>query len=54
MNNKNMKEREELVKEKFFFILPSELFCNVCQRAKDDENLDETLEKVFKNGDTLT
>ena len=27
-------QREELVKEKGFFILPSELFCNVCKTAK--------------------
>lgn len=39
--------REDLIKEKGFFILPSQLFCNVCKRAKDDENLNETLEKVF-------
>ena len=32
-------QREELVKEKGFFILPSELFCNVCKKAKNDENL---------------
>ena len=42
-------ERENLVKEKGFFILPSELFCNVCKRAKEDENLNETLEKIFRN-----
>ena len=42
-------QREELVKEKGFFILPSELFCNVHKKAKNDENLNETLEKVFKN-----
>ncbi|HHU82596.1 MAG TPA: type I restriction-modification system subunit M [Firmicutes bacterium] len=41
--------REDLVKTKGFFILPSELFENVRARAKDDENLNETLEKVFKN-----
>ena len=42
-------QRGELVKEKGFFILPSELFCNVCKRAKNDENLNETLERVFNN-----
>ena len=41
--------REELVQSKGFFILPSELFINVRKRAKDDENLNETLERVFKN-----
>jgi len=41
--------REDLVQEKGFFILPSELFCNVTARASKDENLNETLEKVFRN-----
>ena len=41
--------REGLVEEKGFFILPSELFCNVCARAADDENLNETLERVFRH-----
>ena len=39
--------REGLVQEKGFFILPSELFCNVRARASLDENLNETLEQVF-------
>lgn len=41
--------REGLVQEKGFFILPSELFCNVRAKAEDDENLNETLEKVFRH-----
>ena len=41
--------KEELVQEKGFFILPSELFCNVCKRARNDDNLNETLEKIFNN-----
>lgn len=41
--------REGLVQEKGFFILPSELFCNVCKRAPGDENLNETLEGVFRH-----
>ena len=41
--------REDLVKTKGFFILPSELFENVRTKAKDDENLNETLERVFSN-----
>ena len=41
--------REGLVQEKGFFILPSELFCNVKKKADTDENLNETLEKVFKH-----
>jgi type I restriction enzyme M protein len=41
--------REELVDTKGYFILPSELFCNVRVKAPQDENLNETLEKVFRN-----
>lgn len=41
--------RDGLVDEKGFFILPSELFCNVRARASQDENLNETLESVFKH-----
>lgn len=41
--------REGLVEEKGFFILPSELFQNVCARAKNDKNLNETLENIFKH-----
>ena len=41
--------RQGLIEEKGFFILPSELFCNVCARAARDENLNETLEKVFNH-----
>lgn len=41
--------REDLVNTKGFFILPSELFCNVKKRADKDENLNMTLESVFKH-----
>lgn len=41
--------RVDTVKEKGFYILPSELFVNVRKRAKSDENLNETLSRVFKN-----
>ena len=41
--------REGLVEEKGFFILPSELFCNVRTNATNDENLNETLECVFRH-----
>ena len=44
--------REGLVQEKGFFILPSELFCNVRARAARDENLNETLERVFNHIET--
>ena len=39
--------REETVREKGFFILPSQLFCNVCRRADSDPNLNETLSTIF-------
>jgi type I restriction enzyme M protein len=57
-------ERENLVKEKGFFILPSELFCNVVRNAKNEntfftdkegkkknikDNLNEYLEMIFNN-----
>ena len=41
--------RRETVIEKGFYILPSELFVNVRNRAANDENLNETLERAFKN-----
>lgn len=41
--------RADTVKEKGFFILPSELFVNVRRLARMDENLNETLSRVFKN-----
>lgn len=40
--------RDETVKEKGFYILPSQLFANVRHRARQDANLNETLSKVFK------
>ena len=41
--------RADLVKTRGFFILPSELFENIRFKAPSDENLNETLEKVFRN-----
>ncbi|MCC7169749.1 MAG: type I restriction-modification system subunit M [Planctomycetes bacterium] len=41
--------RHETVVEKGFYILPSELFANVRERARHDENLNETLAAVFRN-----
>lgn len=56
--------REGLVQEKGLFILPSELFCNLCSAAKSDkatfinsegepvsvkENLNERLEQIFRH-----
>jgi type I restriction enzyme M protein len=39
--------RVDTVKEKGFYILPSELFINVCKNARNDVNLNETLSSVF-------
>ena len=39
--------RAETVKEKGFYILPSELFANVRSRARHDANLNETLSHIF-------
>lgn len=41
--------RADTVKEKGFYILPSELFDNVRRKAKNDANLNETLSNIFKN-----
>jgi len=41
--------RADTVKEKGFYILPSELFANVRKRARNDANLNETLARVFRH-----
>lgn len=41
--------RAEALNAKGFYILPSELFVNVRQRAKNDENINETLSGIFRN-----
>lgn len=41
--------KQDLVESKGFFILPSQLFCNVQKKAHEDStNLNETLEAVFR------
>lgn len=40
--------RTDTVDDKGFYILPSQLFANVRRRAAADENLNETLDAVFK------
>jgi len=42
-------ERNLILKEKGFFIRPSELFGNIRKRATNIIDLNETLEKVFRN-----
>lgn len=41
--------RNETLKEKGFYILPSELFCNIRKKAKNDADLNVTLNNVFNN-----
>jgi type I restriction enzyme M protein len=41
--------RNEVVKDKGFYILPSELFVNVAKNAKTDSDLNVTLSNVFNN-----
>ncbi len=41
--------RADTVKEKGFYILPSQLFVNVRKNARNDANLNETLSNVFNN-----
>lgn len=48
------KLREELVRTKGFFILPSELFQNMRKNAPNDPDLNITLGKVFRNIENST
>lgn len=41
--------RNQTISEKGYFIYPSELFENVAARAENDDNLNETLARIFKN-----
>ena len=41
--------RKDMINTKGFFIVPSELFCNVRARAGKDENLNMTLEAAFRH-----
>lgn len=41
--------RTVTIKEKGFYILPSELFVNVRRNARNDANLNETLSRIFNN-----
>ncbi len=44
--------KQQILEEKGFFILPSELFCNVRKKAENDENLNVTISNIFKNIET--
>lgn len=48
-DKKAERARGDMVKTKGFFLPPSELFENVRSRAANDENLNETLERVFRS-----
>ena len=41
--------KDQMVQEKGFFILPSQLFENVCRTCEQDENLNMTLSNIFKS-----
>ena len=41
--------RENTIEDKGFFMLPSELFVNLRKRAKNDENLNTTMETIFRH-----
>lgn len=41
--------RDMMVQEKGFFILPSQLFCNVCKNCELNDDLNMTLSEVFKS-----
>lgn len=41
--------KDQMVEEKGFFILPSQLFVNVCKDCENDENLNMTLSNIFKS-----
>ena len=45
----NVGFREEIIKDKGFFLYPSELFCNVAKDAANNEDLNIKLSEVFKN-----
>lgn len=48
-DEKAMGIKDAMVKEKGFFILPSELFCNVQKKAKENGNLNTTLRNILDN-----
>lgn len=41
--------KQQILEEKGFFILPSELFCNIRKSADQNENLNVTISNVFNN-----
>ena len=49
MDSEAEEARTDLVHTRGFFMLPSELFENVRKKAVGDDNLNETLERAFRN-----
>lgn len=45
--------REALLKSKGFFVLPSQLFKNICKKETGDKNLNKAMEKAFKSIEDL-
>lgn len=41
--------KEDIVKDKGFFILPSELFCNIRKSSKNNQDLNVTINNIFDN-----
>ena len=41
--------KSQILEEKGFFILPSELFCNVRKNADKNENLNVVISNIFNN-----
>lgn len=41
--------KQQILEEKGFFILPSELFCNVRKKAESNENLNVVISNIFNN-----
>ena len=41
--------KKQILEEKGLFILPSELFCNIRKNAKNNENLNVTIDNIFDN-----
>lgn len=44
-----LRGKQQILEEKGFFILPSELFCNIRKNADNNENLNVVISNVFNN-----
>lgn len=48
-DDQDVNSKDEIVAEKGIFIKPSQLFANICRNARNDENLNTSLENAFKD-----